>query len=60
MWGASKNQFLGSVVNLKFTARAGNQVVDYVAMFDESGARMIGSYVSQSPSDIGYFFIQNY
>jgi hypothetical protein len=41
--GASENQLLGSVGKLKFTARAGNQVVDYVAMFDESGARMIGS-----------------
>ncbi|MCF6299468.1 MAG: hypothetical protein L3J01_06280 [Thiomicrorhabdus sp.] len=45
---------------MKFRATAGDQVVDYVAMMDESGERLIGSYISKSPHDIGYFFIQNY
>jgi len=58
--GASENEIPGSRGKLKFKATAGNQVVDYVAMMDESGTRIIGSYISQSPSDIGYFFIQNY
>ena len=58
--GASENEIPGSRGKLKFKATAGNQVVDYVAMMDESGTRIIGSYVSQSPSDIGFFFIQNY
>ena len=58
--GASKNEIHGSRGKLKFKAKAGNQVVDYVAIMDESGSRIIGSYVSQSPSDIGFLFIQNY
>jgi hypothetical protein len=58
--GESENEIPGSPGKLKFKATAGNQVVDYVAMMDESGTRIIGSYVSQWPSDIGYFFIQNY
>lgn len=58
--GVAENEIPGSRGKLKFKATAGNQVVDYVAMMDESGMRIIGSYVSQSPSDIGYFFIQNY
>ncbi|MFK7778664.1 MAG: hypothetical protein QM501_11220 [Gimesia sp.] len=58
--GVAENEIPGSRGKLMFKATAGNQVVDYVAMMDESGTRIIGSYVSQSPSDIGYFFIQNY
>jgi len=58
--GASEHLIPGSRGKLKFKATAGNQIVDYVAMMDESGTRIIGSYVSQSPSDIGYFFIQKY
>lgn len=56
--GATQNEISGSRGKLKFKAVADNQVVDYVAMMDDSGTRIIGSYVSQSPSDIGFFFIQ--
>ncbi len=58
--GITENEISGSRGKLKFKATAGIQVVDYVAMMDESGNRVIGSYVSKSPSDIGYFLIQNY
>ena len=58
--GISENDITGPRGKLKFKATAGKQTVDYSAMMDESGSRVIGSYVSQSPNDIGYFFIQNY
>jgi hypothetical protein len=60
--GLSENEIeiTGSRGKLKFKAVAGNQVVDYVAIFDETGTRIFGGYVSQQPADIGHFFIQNY
>ncbi len=58
--GISENNIPGPRGKLKFKATAGTQIVDYTAMMDETGRRVIGSYVSQSPDDIGYFFIQNY
>lgn len=48
---------------LKFRATAKDktegptQIVDYVAMMNATGTAIIGSYVSQGPSDIGYFYI---
>jgi len=56
--GMAEDVRSGSLGKLKFKATAGKQSVDYVAMMDEYGNRVIGSYVSKSPDDIGYFFIR--
>jgi hypothetical protein len=45
---------------LKFKAVLDNQVVDYVAILDESRTRVAGSYLSHSPDDYGFFWIRYY
>ncbi len=42
---------------LKFKGMAGQQVVDYVAIFGQQQRRIIGSYESQSPYDYGHFVL---
>jgi hypothetical protein len=44
---------------LKFKGTVGNQVVEYVALIDESHTRIVGGYLSKSPNDFGYFSITN-
>ncbi len=45
---------------MKFKAVLGDQVVDYVAIIDESRTRIAGSYQSQAPYDYGFFWIKYY
>jgi hypothetical protein len=44
----------------KERAMLGDQVVDYVAMIDDSRTRIAGSYLSQSPYDYGFSWIRYY
>ncbi len=43
-----------------FKARAGNQTVEYTAVRDDYGNRIIGAYLSRSPDDYGHFWIKYY
>jgi hypothetical protein len=45
---------------LKFKAKIGDQVVDYVAIIQDSHSRIAGSYLSQAPHDYGFFWISYY
>jgi hypothetical protein len=56
--GHSTNTIPGGGGKLKFKGTAGNQVVEYVAIIDESRTRIVGGYLSTSPYDIGYFHIK--
>ena len=58
--GKSTNRIPGGGGKLKFKATLGDQVVDYVAIIDESHTRIAGSYQSQAPYDYGFFWIRYY
>lgn len=55
--GQSTNPIPGGG-KLKFKGAVGNQVVEYVALIDDSRMRIVGGYVSRSPFDYGNFFIR--
>ena len=55
--GHSTNPIPGGGGKLKFKGTVGNQVVEYVAIMDESRTRIVGGYFSTSPYDSGYFHI---
>ena len=57
--GRSTNTIPGGGGKLKFKGTVGNQVVEYVAIIDESRTRIVGGYLSRSPSDLGCFSITN-
>ena len=57
--GRSGNTIPSGGGKLKFKGTAGNQVVEYVAIIDESRTRIVGGYLSRSPYDFGYFTISN-
>jgi hypothetical protein len=57
--GRSTNTIPGGGGKLKFKGAVGNQVVEYVAIIDESRTRIVGGYLSSSPYDSGYFHITN-
>jgi hypothetical protein len=58
--GKSTNRIPGGGGKMKFKAMLGDQVVDYVAIIDDSRTRIAGSYLSQSPYDYGFFWIRYY
>jgi len=45
---------------LTFKATAGRQTVEYVALMDESGTRIVGAYFSRSPNDYGHIWLKYY
>lgn len=45
---------------LSFKATAGNQTVEYTALRDDAGTRIIGAYLSRSPNDYGHFRVESY
>jgi hypothetical protein len=55
--GRSTNRIPGGGGKLKFKSTIGNQTVEYVAIINEHQNRVVGSYLSKSPHDIGYFAI---
>jgi hypothetical protein len=58
--GRSTNTLPGGGGKLKFKGIVGNQVVEYVAIIDESRTRIVGGYLSASPYyDVGFFHITN-
>ena len=57
--GRTENAIPGGGGKLKFKGTVGNQVVEYVAILDNSRTRIAGGYLSASPSDFGTFFITN-
>ncbi len=57
--GQSTNRLPGGGGKLALTGKAGGQVVEYVAIIDDSRTRIVGSYLSRSPYDFGYFTITN-
>jgi len=57
--GRSTNTIPSGGGKLKFKGTVGNQVVEYVAIIDESRTRIVGGYLSTSPYDVGYFHITN-
>jgi hypothetical protein len=53
----STNPLPGGGGKLKFKGSAGGQVVEYTALIDDSRTVVVGSYLSRSPYDYGYFQI---
>ncbi len=53
--GRTTNRIPGG--NLKFKGKAGNQIVEYSALIDETHTLIIGGYISNDPDDEGYFSI---
>lgn len=43
---------------LKFKGMAGNQSIDYQAFINGRQTRVVGSYLSTGPSDLGTFGIE--
>lgn len=58
--GQSANPIPGGGGKLKFKGVAGKQVVEYVALIDETRTRIVGGYLSSSPYDYGFFAIRYY
>ena len=57
--GESTNPIPGGG-NLKFKGIAGDQVVDYTALINDTRTRIAGGYLSRDPYDMGHFFIRYY
>lgn len=55
--GEARDFFPKKAGKLRFSGTAGDQVVEYVGIIDDFGSQIIGSYVSKSPPDIGFFHI---
>ena len=55
--GRTGNAIPGGGGKLKFKGTVGKQVVEYVAILDNSRTRIVGGYLSDSPPDFGYFHI---
>lgn len=55
----STNSLPGGGGKLKFKGSVGSQVVEYTALIDDSRTMVVGSYLSRSPYDYGYFRINN-
>lgn len=45
--------------NLKFRATLDGQELEYSALLDEHGSRIVGGYLSRSPDDYGQFYLRN-
>jgi hypothetical protein len=58
--GKTANMIPGGGGKLSFKSVAGHQVVEYVALIDESRTRVVGGYLSRDPDDYGIFFIRYY
>jgi hypothetical protein len=58
--GQSKNTIPSGGGKMKFKAIAGGQVVDYVALIDQTRTQIVGGYLSTAPDDYGYFSIKFY
>jgi hypothetical protein len=58
--GQSTNNIPGGGGKMKFKAIAGDQVVEYVALIDETRTQIVGGYLSTAPDDYGFFAIKYY
>ncbi len=58
--GQSTNPIPAGGGKLKFKGVMGNQVVEYVALIDDSQTHIVGGYLSSSPYDYGFFSISHY